>query len=29
MAYVITPDEIDFAAYERETDAQQKVKPAS
>lgn len=29
MAYVITHDEIDFAAYERETDAQQKVKPAS
>lgn len=29
MAYVITPDEIDFNLYMRETDAQQKVKPAS
>ncbi len=27
--HVITPDDIDFGAYERETDAQQKVKPAS
>ncbi len=26
---VITPDEIDFALYEQETDAQQKVKPAA
>lgn len=26
---VISPDEIDFALYERETDAQQKVKPAA
>ena len=26
---MITPDEIDFAQYERETDAQQKVKPAA
>jgi twinkle protein len=26
---LITPDEIDFALYEQETDAQQKVKPAS
>lgn len=29
MAELITPDEIDFAFYERETDAQQKVKPAA
>lgn len=29
MAALITPDEIDFAQYERETDAQAKVKPAS
>lgn len=29
MAQVITPDEIDFAAYERETEAQQNVKYAS
>lgn len=29
MANFITPDDIDFAQYERETDAQQKVKPAS
>lgn len=29
MAQVIYEDEIDFAAYERETDAKQKVKPAS
>lgn len=29
MANMIYPDEIDFAAFERETDAQQKVKPAS
>lgn len=27
--HVITPDDIDFAFYEQETDAQQKVKPAS
>lgn len=26
---ILTPDDIDFAMYERETDAQQKVKPAS
>jgi twinkle protein len=29
MAQLIGPDDIDFVAYERETDAQQKVKPAS
>lgn len=29
MAEVIYADEIDFAAYERETDTQQKVRPAS
>lgn len=29
MAHVIYEDEIDFAQYERETDAKQKVKPAS
>ena len=29
MANVFTPDDIDFAAYEHETDAQQKVLPAS
>lgn len=29
MAGLISADEIDFALYERETDAQQKVKPAS
>lgn len=29
MADIITPDEIDFALYERETDAQQRVKPAA
>lgn len=29
MANMIYEDEIDFAAFERETDAQQKVKPAS
>lgn len=29
MAEFITPDDIDFSLYERETDAQQKVKPAS
>lgn len=29
MANFITPDDIDFAQYEQETDAQQKVKPAS
>lgn len=29
MANVFTPDDIDFAAYEQETDAQQKVLPAS
>lgn len=29
MAAVIEPDDIDFSAYERETEAQQKVKPAS
>lgn len=29
MASLITADDIDFAQYERETDAQQKVKPAS
>ena len=29
MAAVITPDDIDFSVYERETDAQQKVKPAA
>ena len=28
MAEMIFADEIDFAAYEQETDAQQKVKPA-
>ena len=26
---ILTPDDIDFAMYERETDAQQKVKPAA
>lgn len=26
---ILTPDDIDFALYERETDAQQKVKPAA
>jgi len=29
MAEILSPEEIDFAQYERETDAQQKVKPAS
>lgn len=29
MASMIFPDDIDFAAFEQETDAQQKVKPAS
>lgn len=29
MAELITPDEIDFTVYMRETDAQQKVKPAA
>ena len=29
MANVFTPDDVDFAAYEHETDAQQKVRPAS
>ena len=29
MANFITPDDIDFSVYEQETDAQQKVKPAS
>jgi twinkle protein len=29
MAEIINADDIDFAAYERETDAQQKVKPAA
>lgn len=29
MANVFTADDVDFAAYERETEAQQKVKPAS
>jgi twinkle protein len=29
MAQLITPDDFDFALYERETDAQQKVKPAA
>lgn len=29
MASLITSDDVDFALYERETDAQQKVKPAS
>ncbi len=29
MAELISPDEIDFAAYEKETDAKQKVKPAA
>ena len=29
MAEMILPDDIDFGFYERETDAQQKVKPAS
>ncbi len=29
MAELLTPDEIDFALYEEETDAQAKVKPAS
>ena len=29
MANIFTEDDINFAAYERETDAQQKIKPAS
>jgi len=29
MAEIITPDLIDFSVYEKETDAQQRVKPAS
>ena len=29
MSYILTPDDIDFSLYEKETDAQQKVKPAS
>lgn len=28
MNYILTPDDIDFSLYEKETDAQQKVKPA-
>ena len=28
MSYILTPDDIDFSLYEKETDAQQKVKPA-
>lgn len=29
MNFIITPDDIDFSLYEKETDAQQKVKPAA
>ena len=29
MNFILTPDDIDFSLYEKETDAQQKVKPAS
>lgn len=28
MNFILTPDDIDFSLYEKETDAQQKVKPA-